>query len=102
MTKKDNYLEGKTISFEDFLDCDEFISKHMFDLAPVDKRILNLLIEGRTHKEISKTIGCAKSSINSRLLRMRYRTNSCTTVQLIAKYLLCSKQSVQIRGNNHE
>lgn len=48
-------------------------------------RIIELLIEGKTTKEIAATVFLSTRTVESRLKRMRKQHNVITTIQLVLK-----------------
>lgn len=62
-----------------------------------DEQILDFLRDGLVHKEVAKKMGMSPRSIESRILRMRARNHSRTTIQLMCKYVTEEKDRFFLR-----
>lgn len=64
----------------------------MDQLTPRQRDVLRLLDQGRSQKQIAHDLRLAHSTVRKLTMAMRVRTNSTTTVQMVARAAAESSQ----------
>lgn len=84
VTIPDNFLK---IINEKYIVKDDYIKKEaevLFSVTPREKEILNLLVEGRTNKEISKSLFISEGSVKNMVSSLLQKFNLGDRTQLAA------------------
>ena len=70
ITRAPIFFETKLL-FNDFEERMQILQKHIKDLNLLDKGILMLYLERKSHEEIAEIIGISKSNVGTKLSRIK-------------------------------